>query len=49
MKKFRFEILTHLYVLKSSEFTSILRVMHVCMHVRMCEYVYVCVCERLSD
>ena len=45
VKKFDFEILTHLYVLRSPEFIyAIFAVMYVCM----CVCVYVCVREHDS-
>ena len=44
VKKLDFEILTYLYVLRSSEFIyAIFGVMYICMRVCMC--VCVCVCE----
>ena len=40
VKKFHFEILTYLYVLRSPEFIyAIFAVMYVCMYVCMCVYV----------
>ena len=48
VKKFDFEILTYLYVFRSTEFIcAIFTVMYVCMCVCLCVCVCVCVRERM--